>query len=49
MGGTGVRGHKKAKNSQLEGKDPGSEVVEENHKRDKDEQGIRIGTKENVK
>ena len=30
------------------GEDPGSEVTEENHKRDKDEQGIRIGAKENA-
>ena len=41
--------HKKAKNPQLKGEDPGSEVMEENHKRNKDEQGIKIGTKENVK
>ena len=27
MGGTGIRGHKKAKNPQLEGEDPGSEVM----------------------
>ena len=49
MGGTGVRGHEEVENPQLEGEDPGSEVVEENHKRGKDEQGIGIGTKENVK
>ena len=39
---------KKAKNPQLEGEDSGSEVMEENHIRGKDEQGIRIITKENV-
>ena len=39
-------GYKKAKNLQLEGEDPGSEVMEENRK---DEQGIGIGAKENVK
>ena len=42
--------HKKAKYPQLEGEDPGSEDTEENHKRGgKDERGIGIGTKENVK
>ena len=40
-------GHKYAKNPQLEVEDPGSEVLEENHKGGKDEQGIRIGAKEN--
>ena len=50
MGGTGIRRHEKAKDPQLEGEDPGSGVMEENHKRGgKDEQGIRTGTKENVK
>ena len=33
---------------QLEGKDLGSKAMEENHRRGKDEQGIRMGTKENV-
>ena len=37
------------KNPQLEGENPGSKVMEENHRRDKDEQGIGIGTKEIVK
>ena len=41
--------HKKAKNLQLEGEDPGSEVVEEDHKRGKDERGIRTGTQGSVK
>ena len=49
MGGTGFKEHRKAKNPQLKGEDPGSEVMEENHKRRKDERGIRIGTEENVK
>ena len=48
MEGRGVRGHENAKNPQLEGENPGSEVMEENHKRSKDEQGIRIGMKETV-
>ena len=30
MGGTGIKGHKKAKNPQLKGKHPGSKVMEEN-------------------
>ena len=33
----------KAQNPQLEGEDPESEVIEENHERGKDGQGIRIG------
>ena len=33
MGATDVGGHKKAENPQLEGEDPESEVMEENHKR----------------
>ena len=37
MGGTSIRGHKKPKNPQLEGEDPRSEVMEENHKRSKNE------------
>ena len=41
-GGTSIRGHKKAKNPQLEREDPTLEVMEENHKRGKDEQGIMI-------
>ena len=49
MEGTDIRGHKRAKNPQLERVNPGSEVMGENHKRGKDEQVIRIGTKENVK
>ena len=49
MGGTGIGGHKKTENPQLEGEDTESGVTEESHKRGKDEQGIRIGTKENVK
>ena len=36
MRGTGIRGHGKVKVPQLEGKDSGSEVTEENHKRGKD-------------
>ena len=32
----------------MEGEDPGSEVMEENHGRGKDEQDIRIGAEENV-
>ena len=34
--------------STMEGKNSGSEVMEENHKRGKDEHVIRIGMKENV-
>ena len=49
MGGAGIKGHKKAKNPQLEREDPASEVMEEKHKRGKDEQGIRIETKENLR
>ena len=49
MGRTGIGGHKKAKIPQLEEEDPGSEVMEENYKRSKDEQDFRIGMKENVK
>ena len=49
MGRTSTKGHKKAKNPQFEREDPGSEAMEENHKRGRDEQGIRMGTKENVK
>ena len=48
MGGTSIRGHK-SKNPSLKEEDPGSEVMEENHKRGEDKQGIRIGTKENEK
>ena len=40
MGETGIRGHEKDKNPQLEGEDPGSEVMEENRKGGKDEQDI---------
>ena len=42
MAGARIRGHKKAKNPQLESEDPGSKVMEKNHKRVKNEQGIRI-------
>ena len=48
-GGTGISGHIKVKNPQLEREDSGSEVLEEDQKKGKDEQGIRIGAKENVK
>ena len=45
-----VRGHEKAKNPHhLQEKNPGSEVMEEIHKRRKDERWIRIGAKETVK
>ena len=47
MGGTSIRGtssnirgHKKAKNSQMEGEDPGLEVMEENHKRGKENNAL---------
>ena len=40
--------HKEAENPQLEGEDPGSEVMEGNHGRSKDEQGIRIGAGESM-
>ena len=40
MRGTGIRGYENAKNPQLEGEDPGSEVMEDNHKGGKGEQGI---------
>ena len=49
MGGTGIRRHKKAEKPQLKEEDPGSETMEENPKRGKDEEGIGIGTKESVK
>ena len=42
-------GHKYAKNPQLEVEDPRSEVLEENHKGGKDEEGAKIGTKLIVK
>ena len=48
MGGTGVRGHGKAKNPQFEGEDPGLEVMEDNRKGGNNKQGIRMGTKKNV-
>ena len=41
--------HRKAKNLQSEEEDPGLEVVEENHREGKDEQGTGRGTKENLK
>ena len=40
--GGSIKGHKKVKNLQLKGEDPGQEVMEVNHKKGKDEQGIRI-------
>ena len=49
MRGTNIREHKKAKNPQLEGEDLGSKVMEQNHRRGKDEQDFTIGMKENVK
>ena len=49
VGRTGIGGHRKAKNPQLKREDPRSEVLEENYKRGKHEQGIKTGTKENVK
>ena len=52
IGGTGIRGHKKAKNPQLKSEGSRSEVIEENHKKGKDEQGTKemeMRTKENVK
>ena len=39
MGGTGIRGHRKAENPQFEGEDPGLEFMEENYKSGNDEQG----------
>ena len=38
MRGTGIRGLREAMNSQSEKDDPGLEVMEENHKRGKDEE-----------
>ena len=49
MGGTGIRGHKRDKNPQLVEDDSRSEVMEQNHGRGKEEQGIITGTKEDVK
>ena len=49
MEGICIRRLKKAKNPQLEGEDPRSKILEENHKRARGEQDIRIWTKENVK
>ena len=47
MRGTCVRGHGE-KNPRLVVEDPGSEVMEENRRGGKDEEGIEMGTKENV-
>ena len=50
MGGADIKRHEMVVgNPQSEGEGPESEVMEENHKRGKDEQGIAIGTKKNVK
>ena len=49
MVGTGIGTHKKANNPQLEGEDPGSGVHGRESQKRQNEQGIRIGTKENVK
>ena len=43
--GTGIGEHEKAKNSQLDEEDPGSEVLKE---RGKNELAIKIGVKENL-